>query len=812
MQNETLVQGVAARKQPPVKPYLLVVLYTLLTIGFGFILVNTDWSDSLMIVLVAPIIWAALYYRRRYCWMMLTALATTSIWIISQHSDLFQSALSTIYITVPTLVFIVMIVHHIIRQRDRYEQALETAKEEYRIIADFSFHLVFWTNPDGTFRYISPSCEQVTGYPAKTFLENRELFYALLPPEDLKRVFLIDDTQQAVQTVEFQFTRKDGAVRYASLVSRPVHSALGVYLGRRGTILDVTEQHNMEAALQMSNERLRLSIEENEGGIWDWDIPSSRITFSPEYARLLGMRREQVRYLKRDDAEMLRPAMLRERVVEHPTGDFYSLIHPEDIGGVLENLHAYVSGKLNRYEVAYRIHTRDGQWVWMLDRASIYQRDDAGQPTRIIGIHINITERKNIEQALQLSETMFRQISESIREVFFIIERDTTEVIYISPNVAEIASISAETLIQMQSSIVSLFLLEEQPQAIEMFNEIIEQGHVVWRELRFRYSDGSIGWLQVRGYPIHSEIGKFTRIVFVVEDITQNKAAEAALRDSEQRYRELIEQQGEGVLIADTSECVVYANPAAGGIFGVAHTKLVGRSLKDFFDEEQFRILLSQTAIRRNGRESSFELNLLRPDGEMRTILVTATPRFDQDGNFIASIEVFRDITERKADEEKLRYLSSHDALTDVFNRAYFENTTDQLETGGNFPVSVIMIDLDGLKGINDEHGHHIGDELLQSFSTLMKQVVRDEDVIARLGGDEFAILMPGVDEANLKRILARLKDQVDRFNKRQRQPYTIQFSAGGATSLEPATLRETLRDADLNMYHAKRKRKRQTA
>ena len=251
---------------------LLVLLYTVITVGFGFFLIRSGWIDSLLFVLIVPVIWAAQHYRRRYCWMMMIVLGAVSVWVTSQVSLNFQASLQTIAISAPTLIALVLIVNKLNWQRDCFERALETANQEYRIVADFAYHLEFWTNPDGSFRYISPSCEAITGYPPQAFLEDKYFFCQLVSPEDQKRIVLINEPEEAVHTVDFVFTRKDGDIRHASLVSRPVHSAEGTYLGRRGTILDITERRSMESALRLSNQRLRLSIEENEGGIWDWDI------------------------------------------------------------------------------------------------------------------------------------------------------------------------------------------------------------------------------------------------------------------------------------------------------------------------------------------------------------------------------------------------------------------------------------------------------------------------------------------------------------------------------------------------------------
>jgi PAS domain S-box-containing protein len=126
------------------------------------------------------------------------------------------------------------------------------------------------------------------------------------------------------------------------------------------------------------------------------------------------------------------------------------------------------------------------------------------------------------------------------------------------------------------------------------------------------------------------------------------------LRQSEEEYRQLIENQGEGLGITDTEENFVFANPAAARIFGVPEGELVGRNLKEFVDEETYQDLGDQTEQRREGETSVYEFEFIRADGKRRTGLVTASPRYNQDGKFIGTFGIFRDITERIEAERKL--------------------------------------------------------------------------------------------------------------------------------------------------------------
>ncbi len=162
-------------------------------------------------------------------------------------------------------------------------------------------------------------------------------------------------------------------------------------------------------------------------------------------------------------------------------------------------------------------------------------------------------------------------------------------------------------------------------------------------------------WTSVTRVPLHDSHGNIVGLVGMNRDVTERKQIEEALRESEERYRTVIENQGEGIGIVDQEERFVFVNPAGERIFGVPEGSLIGRNLKEFTIPEQFAVVMEETAKRRMGERSTYELEIIRADGERRHILVTATPRFDSRGQFTGTFGIFLDITERKRAEEALR-------------------------------------------------------------------------------------------------------------------------------------------------------------
>jgi PAS domain S-box-containing protein len=173
-------------------------------------------------------------------------------------------------------------------------------------------------------------------------------------------------------------------------------------------------------------------------------------------------------------------------------------------------------------------------------------------------------------------------------------------------------------------------------------------------ELRMVNKDGTTFWAWLEATVAQDADGAFVCRV-MLSDITERKRGEEALRESEERYRTLIENVGEGIGFVNPEEQFAFANAAAEDIFDVPPSGLLGHSLYEFARPEQFGMIREQTDRRRAGEKSVYEIEISRPNGEKRNLLITAVPQFDSQGQFVGAFGVFRDITERKRAEEAVR-------------------------------------------------------------------------------------------------------------------------------------------------------------
>jgi len=159
---------------------------------------------------------------------------------------------------------------------------------------------------------------------------------------------------------------------------------------------------------------------------------------------------------------------------------------------------------------------------------------------------------------------------------------------------------------------------------------------------------------------------------------------------------------------------------------------------------------------------------------------------------------------ERKRTEERIRYLSFHDALTGLYNRAYFEEELERYNFPRYYPLSIMMVDTNGLKAINDTFGHHEGDRLLQHLASLLNSISRKGDVIARLGGDEFTVLLPSTSSQEASMICERIR-KICEEDKTEPAYLRPSIALGHATQKgEYQNTEALLKEADKRMYQDK--------
>jgi len=280
----------------------------------------------------------------------------------------------------------------------------------------------------------------------------------------------------------------------------------------------------------------------------------------------------------------------------------------------------------------------------------------------------------------------------------------------------------------------------------------------------------------------------------------------------EELYRSVVASMAEGIMFLDADGIVRECNESACRIFGVTPEEVVGHRCADVWAqaicEDGSRLPRDRNpalyTLQTGKPRSNVVVGLHKKEGSIIWMLLNTQPlRRPDEARPHAVVVSLLDITERHEAAEKLRYLSTHDVLTGLYNRAYFEAEMARLQSGRQFPVSVIMADLDGLKRINDSRGHAAGDELLRRAAAMLRLAFRAEDVVARIGGDEFAVLLPHTDERTGQEALARVRSHLAEHNLAQ-SDLPISLSLGLATAKSGSSLAEAMKRDDQAMDDSK--------
>ena len=388
------------------------------------------------------------------------------------------------------------------------------------------------------------------------------------------------------------------------------------------TMVDITERKHAENAIMESEEQLTRILNDVTDVVWSLSWPDMKVNFiSPSVEQVFG----------RPMAEFAENPSLWSTTV-HPDDQ-----HISDIA--LQQL--INEGSAVR---ECRIIRPDGSIVWINDKSKIIV-DQNGKPIRLDGVSRDITERKQAEITVKESEEKYRNVFTAERDSLFLIDRATHAILDVNDAACGLYGYSREEMLKLKNSDMS-FEPEETKRATIEFKDRID--------LRYhKKKDGTI-------FPVNISASRFILkgkevILAAIRDITSQKHAEDTLRDSEEKYRTLIENMGEGIGFLNSEETFVFANPSAEKMFGVDKGKLTGLCLNDFLPGKNIEIVNNEIQLRKQGKSSTYEIEIISKDGSKKDIMVTATPSF-RDEKFIGTFGIFRDITDRKQSEEKIKH------------------------------------------------------------------------------------------------------------------------------------------------------------
>ncbi|MCL5995639.1 MAG: PAS domain S-box protein [Chloroflexi bacterium] len=491
---------------------------------------------------------------------------------------------------------------------------------------------------------------------------------------------------------------------------------------------------------------------------------------------------------------------------------FTEVVHPDEMDQARAFYTGLINGQRGQLRAEARCIRKDGRVIWCnTDTFLVCGSND--EPRYVVSMMEDITERKHAEEALQREREFTRTLLDNLADGVVACDADGKLVLFnriardwhgMAP-AGDPPETWAERYHLYDADCTTPLPTQEIPLIRALRGETVHDAHVV-----IRAPGQPARHVVVSGGPFFDKNGDMLGAVVAMHDITARKQAEQALAREQYLMRILMDHVPDSIYFKDRQSRFIRINQAAAERYGFSDpAQAIGKTDFDVFTPEHAQPAYEdEQEIMRTGQpivaKEETETWTNRPTAWVST---TKMPLRDEAGNIMGTFGVSRDITERKRTEEKLLYLSTHDVLTGLYNRAYFEQALAHLTHGEQYPISAVMIDVDRMKLTNDTLGHARGDELLRRTAAVMKAAFRENDIVARIGGDEFAVLLPQTDMRTAADVLDRLKLTLAAHNSGY-EGESLSLSIGVATASEYSILTQTITRADQLMYRAKRERR----
>ncbi len=362
------------------------------------------------------------------------------------------------------------------------------------------------------------------------------------------------------------------------------------------------------------------------------------------------------------------------------------------------------------------------------------------------------------EQTLRESEAKYRLLFETNPQPMWVYDSKTLRFLAVNETAVSRYGYSRAEFLTM--TMADIIRPEDVPAmiraAVELTNDTTASG--LWRH---RTKSGVERWVEITSHATQFD-GRAARLV-ISTDVSERKRAEDQLRVQ----AAALESAANAIMITDRLNRITWINPAFTQLTGYGPTEVAGRTADLLESGEQDRAFYHNldTTIQA-GQVWQGELINRRKDGTLYTAEQTVTPVLSEQDTVTHFITIMQDITERKHNEQQIRYLASHDSLTGLSNRLELESHLERAvgRAGRGQESTLLFLDMDNFKLVNDTVGHNAGDQLLIILSGLLGEALRADDLLTRVGADNFAVLLEGTSLDQARLIAEALRGTVDAY------------------------------------------------
>ena len=584
-----------------------------------------------------------------------------------------------------------------ITESKRIEEALHKKEEQLTEIAGTLPGVVyqFYARPDGSMgiAYTSGRLSEIFGI--GDAMENLlERFTERVDPRDREEFLASVSTAVKAEkswSYEGRFVKPSGETIWFSGSSRPVRH--GDDLVYSGIFQDISGRKNAEVELHEAYEQLAAANEELRSQ-YDEITRNEREKEESEsrFRRLISqsfdavvLHREGKIVLANQSAARILKAGSPEDLAGRQVQDF---VHPLSRAKITERIRHMLESAEGTVPLAEeKFLGMDGTPVDVEVMATATQHE--GKPAVLV-VFRDITERKRIEEELFGSQQMLQNVLDTIPQRVFWKDKNSVFLGCNTPLARDLGFPDSSALIGKTDYDSTSKATADRYRADD--RQVMETGvpRMNYEEPQVR-PDGSRAWLRTSKIPLKHKNGETFGVLGIYEDVTDRRLAEEALRESEERYRRIVETANEGIWILDRELRIVFSNPRLAGIIGYTHEEMAGHAVLEFVSAEDRALVQDQFALRKEGKKSRYECRLLHRDGSTLWCLISGSPLFDRAGAFQGSFWMVTDISERKRAEDALRVVNNRLNLLSGITRHDIRNQL--LILSGYLELSRQMLD-----------------------------------------------------------------------------------------------------------------------
>lgn len=607
--------------------------------------------------------------------------------------------------------------------------------------------------------------------------------HAVLYQADDQQIINADATKLNYEEPQI---KPDGRTVMLRTYKVPLKNNTGDIVGVLGVYDDITQMKQIENELQINRERLNFALLGANDGLWDWNLDTDEVYFSPRWKSMLGYENDSL---------------------ENTLETWRQLIKPDCRDGLLAIVEEYITGRRNTYEMELQMRHKDGHWVDILSRAKL-ATDSAGailEPRHLVGTHVDISDLKQVESALRTKEGYLRALIDSFPCLVWL--KDTkSQFLAINQALANnLGEIHPDNVIGKTDfdyaapEIAAHYQNDDQDVMHTGLKKVIEEEHVDHLGVKH--------WIESFKAPVFGPDGGILGTVGFARDITDRKTIEEDLRIAATAF-----ESQEGMIVTDANSMILKINQSFTRITGYTSDEAVGHKMKllksGVHDARFYKAMWESIS---NTGSWQGEIWNKRKNGDIYPEWLTITAVKDANATVTHYVGTMIDITARKAIEERVQHLAHYDVLTNLPNRALL---TDRLHQSlaqvrrEKANLALIFLDLDHFKPVNDTLGHDVGDLLLQAVAARLQLCVkRETDTVSRIGGDEFVIILSHIKDTQDAALVS------EEIIQSLSQPFeighhSVNISCSIGIAIYPIhgmDIYTLMRVADTAMYEAKR-------